>query len=263
MVDIDEYAVAAEFYDAVPTYQERSDVSFFVAMAEESRGPVLELGCGTGRVLIPTARAGVSVIGLDVSQAMLAVCQQRLSEEPEHVRARARLVTGDMRSFDLGQQVALVTIPFRPFQHLISVEDQVACLQNIRRHLQPGGRLVLDLFNPSIPLLADDTRLTGWGSEPEFTMPDGRRVVRSFRIAERDYLNQINHLEMIYHVTHTDGKLEDAIHSFPMRYLFRFEAEHLLVRCGFDVEALYSDHHRSPYGSTYPGDLIFVARRHA
>ena len=66
-------------------------------------------------------------------------------------------------------------------------------------------------------------------------------------------------VELIYYVTHPDGRQERLVHSFPMRYLFRFEAEHLLARCGFEVEALYADYDKSPYGSQYPGELIFVA----
>ena len=123
----------------------------------------------------------------------------------------------------------------------------------------PGGRLVLDLFNPSIPFLADPARLEEFGDEPEITMPDGRRVLRRARITGRDYFDQVQDAELIYYVTHPDGSQERLVHSFPMRYLFRFEAEHLLARCGFEVEALYADYDRSPYGSKYPGELIFVA----
>ena len=92
-------------------------------------------------------------------------------------------------------------------------------------------------------------------------MPDGRRVIRRFRIASRDWFNQIQHSEMIYYVTHPDGRQERLVHAFPMRHLFRFEAEHLLARCGYQVEALYADYEKRPYGSRYPGELIFVARR--
>lgn len=166
-----------------------------------------------------------------------------------------------MRDFDLGREFSLITTPFRPFQHLTTVEDQIACLTTLRRHLRPGGRLVLDLFNPSIHYLADPARLDEFGDELEFTMPDGRRVCRRERIAGRDYFGQVQDVELIYYVTHPDGRQERLVHAFPMRYLFRFEAEHLLVRCGFEVEALYADYDKSPYGSKYPGELIFVARR--
>jgi SAM-dependent methyltransferase len=212
-------------------------------------------------VLIPTARAGIEIVGLDLSQPMLDVCRARLAREPEEVQAHAHLVQADMREFELGQAFRLVTIPFRPFQHLTTVADQLACLATIRRHLVPGGRLVFDLFNPWLEALTSDDVGEERGEEPAFTMPDGRRVVRRHRIAARDRFNQIQHAELIYYVTHPDGREERLVHAFPMRYLFRFEAEHLLVRSGFEVEHVYADFDRSPYGSTYPGELIFVASK--
>ena len=256
-----EYGFTAEFYDHILPYRERADVAFWVEMAQASGGPVLEVGCGTGRVLIPTAQAGVAITGLDLSPSMLAVCRARLAAEPTEVQGRVQIIEGDMRDFDLGRQFTLATIPFRPFQHLTTVEDQMACLTTIHRHLVPGGRLILDLFNPSLPYLADPARMDEFGDEPEFTMPDGRRVLRRARIAGRDWFNQVQDSELIYYVTHPDGRQERLVHAFPMRYLFRFEAEHLLVRCGYEVEALYADYHKRHYGSQYPGELIFVARK--
>ena len=143
-----DYTHVAPHYDATPAYGVRPDIAFYVAAAEEFGGPVLELGCGTGRVLLPTARAGLSIVGLDRSAAMLDICRGKLAGEAEAVRQRATLLAGDMRSFDLGRRFALVTIPFRPFQHLLTVADQLACLDCIRQHLAPGGTLVFDVFNP-------------------------------------------------------------------------------------------------------------------
>lgn len=254
-----EYPFVAEFYDYVVPYRDRQDVAFFVEMARRSEGPVLELGCGTGRVLIPTARAGVEIVGLDLSPSMLSVCREKLSREPQAVQSRVQLVQGDMQQFDLGREFGLVTIPFRPFQHLITVEDQLSCLDSIHRHLADGGRLILDLFNPSLPRLVEERYLAESGEEPEFTMPDGRKVVRRHRTVSRDLLNQIIDSELIYYVTHPDGREERLVHRFQMRYLFRFEAEHLLARSGFQVENVYSDYDRSPYGAKYPGELIIVA----
>ena len=255
-----EYRFTAEFYDHIVPYRERQDVAFFVEMAQATGGPVLEIGCGTGRVLIPTARAGIEIVGLDLSPSMLTIGRERLAAEPAEVQARAQLIEGDMRAFDLGRQFALITLPFRPFLHLTTVEDQIACLTTLHRHLRPGGRLVLDIYNPSIPYLAAPERLEEFGDEPEFTMPDGRRVLRKARIAGRSHFDQMQDVELIYYVTHPDGQQERLVHAFPMRYVFRFEAEHLLARCGFAVEALYADYDKHPYGSQYPGELIFVAR---
>ena len=257
----DEYAFIADLYDHVIPYRTRPDVDFFVEAAQASGGPVLELGCGTGRILIPTARAGVDIVGVDLSQHMLQVCQKRLVSEPEMVQSRVRLMRADMRNFDLAQTFNLVTLPFRPFQHLTSVKDQLSCLSSIHRHLIEGGRLILDLFNPSLEALVQDNVGQEFGDEPEFVSPDGRRVVRRHRIVSRDYANQINHVELLYYVTHPDGREQRLVHAFPMRYLYRFEAEHLLARCGFEVKNVYADYDKSPYGSKHPGELIFVANR--
>jgi len=256
----DEYTSIAELYDYVVPYRERQDVAFFVEAARESGGPVLEVGCGTGRVLIPTARAGLEITGLDLSPHMLDICRARLETEPEQVRARVRLVAGDMRRFELSQSFQLITLPFRPFQHLTTVEDQLACLGCLRRHLAQDGRVILDVFNPSLKALAKTNFGEEVSEEPEFSMPDGRKVIRRHRIVSRDEANQVNYVELIYYVTHPDGRQERLVQAFPMRYLFRFEAEHLLVRAGFEVEQLYADYDKSPFGSKQPGELIFVAK---
>jgi len=257
----DEQPFVAEFYDYVVPYRERGDVNFFVDLARQSGGPVLEIGCGTGRVLIPTARAGIEIAGLDASPSMLAVCREKLAHEPREVQSHATLTEGDMRRFDLGRQFRLVTIPFRPFQHLMTVEDQLACLQTVHRHLMAGGQLVLDLFNPAFPHLADEKFFEELNREPPFTMPDGRKVLRRHHILARDFFQQTQDVELIYRVTYPDGHEKRLVHRFTMRYLFRFEAEHLLARSGFEVEDVYADFEKSAYGSKYPGELIFVVRK--
>jgi len=259
----EEYAFIADLYDHVVPYRDRADTSFFVEAACKAGSPVLEIGCGTGRVLIPTARAGVDIVGLDLSPQMLAVCRERLEDEPEAVRARVRLVQADMRRFDLDRAFTLVTIPFRPFQHLLTVEDQLACLASIHRHLVDDGTLILDIFNPSLDALVNRPVGEEISGEPEFTMPDGRRVIRRHKTVAHEQFNQVNDFELVYYVTHPDGREERLVHAFRLRYIFRFEAEHLLARAGFTIEHLYAGFDRSPYGSTYPGDLVFVARKTA
>jgi SAM-dependent methyltransferase len=260
--DYGEYEHIAAYYDHVTPYRERPDVDFFVEEALKAGSPVLEIGCGTGRILVPTAHAGIQITGLDLSADMLAVCRERLATETDPVRAQVELVQADMRDFDLGQRFNLVTLPFRPFQHLLTTQDQMACLKCIHSHLNPGGLLILDLFNPSIPALNSEVGVEH-EDVPEFELPDGRRVVRRSQITRRDYFNQVNEVELIYLVTHPDGREERLVHAFSMRYLFRYEVEHLLARCGFQVENLYAGFDRAAYGSTYPGELIFLARHHS
>jgi SAM-dependent methyltransferase len=256
-----DYEIAADLYDHVVPYRDRPDVAFFVEAARAAGGPVLELGCGTGRVLVPCARAGAGITGLDRSSAMLTVCRANVAAEPPDVRSRVALVQGDMRDFDLGRSFALVTLPFRPFQHLLTPPDQLACLGAISRHLTEGGLLILDLFNPSLEALVTDPGRGEFAEEPEFATPDGRRVVRRHAIAGHDRFGQVLRVELVYHVTHPDGRTERLVDAFSMRYFFRFEAEHLLARAGFEVVELYGGYDRRPYGAQYPGELIFVARK--
>jgi SAM-dependent methyltransferase len=256
----DEYAGSAKYYDYVGLYRDREDVQFWIDEATASGGPVLELGCGTGRVVIPTAREGIAITGLDMSDAMLETCQAKLAEEPKDVQDRVTLVKGDMRSFDVGTNFALVTMPFRPFQHLNEVEEQLSCLQSIRRALRSDGRLVFDLFNPSIPKLNTPLGEVMIVEEP-FTMPDGRSVVRKHRFIDRDLFRQVNTMDLIHEVTWPDGRVEEDVWRFQMRWFFRYEIEHLVERAGFTVEKVYADYDKSAYGSKYPGELIVVARK--
>jgi SAM-dependent methyltransferase len=256
-----EYDEFAPLYDHVIPYRDRPDVAFFVGLCRAARGPVLEMGCGTGRVLLPCAKAGASMIGVDLSTRMLDVCRRKLLEEPPEVQRRVELLYGDMRTFDLGRTFELITLPFRSFQHLLTVDDQRAALRALRAHLVPGGRLVLDVFNPSLPLIADERWLRTPLVEPPVALPDGRRLMRQFRIVGRDYIEQIQEVEFVYEVTGPGDQVVRQAGVTRLRYLFRFEAEHLLAREGFEVEAVYADYERRPYGAVYPGDLIFVARR--
>jgi len=257
----DEYAPSAQFYDHIPLYRDRGDVRFYVEEALNANGPVLEVACGSGRVLIPTARSGVSIVGLDASAEMLTKCRSSLQHEPTDVQDRVTLVQADMRSFDLRRQFALVTSPFRAFQHLLTVEDQIACLTCVRRHMAADGRFIVDVFNPSLEMLVNTDVGVELDSVPPFLLPDGRTVQRRMTIIQRNRLTQVNDNEFIYYVTDPSGAVERIVHPFSMRNIFKFEMEHLLHRVGFLVEQVYADFDRTPFGSKYPGELIFVSRK--
>src|SRR5215467_10175690 len=122
----------AGLYDASSSRLRASsgDAAFYLDLARRARGPVLELGCGTGRVLLPIAREGIECTGLDASRSMLA--RLRASRPPKSLR----LVFGRMQDFSIPKKrFALIYSAFRAFQHLLTVEDQLACLAAVRRHL--------------------------------------------------------------------------------------------------------------------------------
>ncbi len=250
-----------ELYDALPFYNQRRDGEFYLNAAREQGEPVLELGCGTGRVLLPIARAGIRITGFDLSPHMLARLRTKLAEEPREVRGRVELIEGDMTKLDLGRRFRLIAIPFRPFQHLLTVEDQIACLQGVGRHLAPGGRLIFDFFQVD-PRGMFDPAFQKESAVKAFELPDGRHVERTERIAAFHRATQINDIELIHNVTHPDGRKERLVDAFPLRYFFRYEVEHLLARCGLRVVALYGDYDCSPLGDTSP-DMIFAAEKAA
>jgi SAM-dependent methyltransferase len=127
-----------------------SDLEFYRRFATEHGGPVLEIGCGTGRVAVPLAAEGFEVVGVDRSMAMLRLAEERRASLAPEVGLRVTFVEGDMTSFDLARQFPLIIAPSRVFQFALTSADQRAALRAFKSHLAPGGRLVLDLFDPAL-----------------------------------------------------------------------------------------------------------------
>jgi len=256
----------ADYYDESPLVRGRTqDVQFYVDAAREHGGPVLELGCGTGRVTLALAAAGIQVTGLDNSERMLERCRQKLAGLPREVQQRVRLVQGNMAGFELGEKFASVIIPFRPFQHLLQVDEQLACLDCVHQHLwaegrragEKHGRLILDVFQTDAERM-HHAAYQKEGLVTEYTMPDGRHVRITERVAAFHRAVQQNDIEMIFYVDHPDDKDERLVFAWPLRYFFRYEVEHLLARCGLRVSALYGDFDRSALDDLSP-EMIFVA----
>ena len=252
-------AELAAVYDAI--HGERDDGAFWRAMAAATGGPVLELGCGTGRVLIPLVQAGYEVTGLDLAPHMLDRCRAKLEVEPAEVRARVRLVEADMTSFALDRRFALVTIPFAGFQHLRTVEEQLSCLTCCRSHLAVRGRLVLDLPNPdpAPPSHAHSEGPTdGEATAQVVEWTDGRRIRWWMTVVAYRRAQQCTECEVTYEIVAADGATKRINETFPLRYVFRYELEHLLVRADFRIVALFGDYDRSPFADGSPA-LIVVA----
>ncbi len=246
------YEYSARYYDGA--YQVKADLGpdalFYKALAVECGGPVLELGCGTGRVLLPIAAQGIACTGVDASPAMLA----RLRQKPG--ASAVTLACARMESFDLpGQKFPLIFSAFRAFQHLDTVDHQLACLARARAHLAPGGALAFDVFSPKLENMARD-------ADPEALdlsfVHEGRPVQR-FVTVTRDRVAQLLHLAMRYVETVESGPpLETKVH-FTMRWFWRYELEHLLHRAGFTDVKIHGDFDRSPVTRTSPA-FVVIAR---
>jgi SAM-dependent methyltransferase len=248
----------ADYYDESPVVRERlQDVAFYRDAVREFGDPVLELGCGTGRIMMALADAGKRITGLDLSERMLERAVKKRAALNKEARERVHLVQGDMTQFDLGETFRLVIIPFRPFQHLLEVQQQVDCLDCVRKHLSPGGRLILDVFQTDAERMHDPVHMREM-LVTEYVTTDGRQVRITERVAAFHRAEQRNDVEMIFSIRHRDGRQERLVFAWPLRYFFRYEVEHLLARCGFRVTALYGSFDRTPIRDDSP-EMIFVA----
>lgn len=204
------------------------------------------------------AEAGKRVTGLDLSERMLERAVKKRAALFKEERERIHLVQGDMAQFDLGEKFRLVIIPFRPFQHLLEVQQQMDCLECVKKHLAPGGRLILDVFQTDAERMHDPVHMRET-LVTEYKTSDGRQVRISERVAEFHRAEQRNDVEMIFSVGHPDGRQERLVFAWPLRYFFRYEIEHLLARCGFRVKVLYGNFDRSPLADSSP-EMIYVAQ---
>ena len=125
-------------------------LDFYIGLAKEAKGPVLDIACGTGRILLPCLAAGVDIEGLDLFEPMLKTLRTKASA----IGLSPRLMQADMSDFSLGRKFALVMIPFNAFIHNMTQETQLRSLRLCREHLLPGGRLVYDTFFPALEFVS-------------------------------------------------------------------------------------------------------------
>lgn len=257
----DTYEAGAKYYDDVYGMKEAlADRDFYVELAREHGGPVLELGCGTGRIALPIARSGIDITAVDVSAAMLQVLQNKLSDEPDSVRQRVKAVTGDMRRLHLERQFSLVTIPFRPMQHMYTTADQLAALMSAGRHLADRGILAFDVFNPSFEKI-----LSGVGNEyleTEWLASDGSdRTFRRFFV--KDALDMV-HLNLsgrfIYRLYDGERVVTEEVHPLRMSFYTYPHLELLFAAAGLEIVSEFGSFDRRPLGPDAP-EMIFLLKR--
>jgi len=135
----DEYTTLAEFYNDIYAFR-KQEVDFYAAKAREQQGPILEVGCGTGRVTLSLLATGEEIYGIDASPAMLQILRQKLASRPELL---PHFYEGDMRHFDLGRKFQQMFVPFRTFLHLDTVDEQLAALRNFAKHLLAARMIII------------------------------------------------------------------------------------------------------------------------
>jgi Methylase involved in ubiquinone/menaquinone biosynthesis len=237
-------------YDALKT---QDDVPFYLARAQAAAGPVLEIGCGTGRVTLPLASAGVEIVGLDVSAPMLAEARRKADAG----RLRIEWIEADARHLDLGRRFALIILPFNTLQFFRDLATLGRVFDGITRHLDVGGRLIFDVFNPQVTFLASDpSRRYERARYPD---PDGGGEVvleetRAY-LADRQVVRSTRY----YHV----GERRDAsVSSLDLRCFFPCELDLIVEHFGFDMESKFGTFSGEPFSGPSPKQVC-VCQPHA
>jgi SAM-dependent methyltransferase len=249
-------AALANLYDLFPF---EGDLPLYLDLAAAQGGQVLEIACGSGRVLVPLVKAGHQVVGLDASPHMLALARAKLEAAGPAVMARANLVQGDMRDFQLGRTFDLAIVAVKSFAYLVQRADQQRTLATVAAHLRPGGLLAMDFLHPS----------PAWLLEPPGSLrqdlvqhiPErGLTLARTETAVSTDLAAQVRVIRSAYEIVADDGSVTKRFVEWPYRYTYRFEAELLLQQAGFEIEAVYGGYQREPFVSD-SRTMLIVARR--
>jgi SAM-dependent methyltransferase len=245
----------------------KDDVPFYTDLAAASRGkPVLELGCGTGRVLLPLAREAAAgrgasiVVGVDRSAEMLRVAAGKLAEEPLAVRERVRLVRADMAELGFAGRFGLAIVAFRSLVNLADQAAQIAALRSIRDALEPGGRAIVDLFFPDLGYLA-----VGIAEPREVAGYEERATgcrLRFTHHARLDPVRQTIDDALEEERTWPDGRVERRTRRYRLRFPFCEEMRLMASVAGLDVEGVFGWFDRRPLDAD-AREMIFLLRRPA
>lgn len=250
------FDVFARYYDA--DYRDYvDDFDLILTLAQEIGDPVLELGCGTGRVLAPLAAQGHDVTGIDVSGPLLEIARAKLTavEGGRNIQ----LVQADMRTYDLlRKDYAFAFCTSNTFMHLMTPQDQLQALRNTHRHLRKGGALLIDLFNPDVVRVVQIDGVQEYADR--WTDTDTGRQVVKWMVRAVDWAQQIQETIITYEETLPEGGSHRVICPFTLRFLWRNEAELMLQTAGFVVEQVWGDFEGSDYDAA-SDHLILLARK--
>jgi SAM-dependent methyltransferase len=212
------------------------DIAFYVEEALGCDGPIVELAVGSGRIAVPIAQAGRAVIGVDLSEGMLAVA--RALAEEQGVSALVDLRVGDLREPPVDERVPLVICPFRSLLHMTDEEEKLRALRAARELLEPGGRLVFDVFAPSSEDIAETHGIWLEREDGIFERADWDEASRTLTLSVRS---------------------GDSAASMELHWLSAIEWRRLIDEAGFDIAGLYGWFDRRPYRGDE--DMIWACRR--
>lgn len=245
-------------YDIGGSHPEE-DKDFYLKLASKTGGPILELGCGTGRITISLLKAGYRVVGIDSSKKILTRLKEKVSKlnlSPKQFKS----YHSNMAKFNLGQRFPLIIIPFCSFQYLLTKKEQDACLSKIYQHLSSEGIFSLELFIQRYDFLSEKKGKKQWSYERDIP-GRGIKIKRTTILKHKDLNNQINYFQKKYRIFDKSGNCIDEFElEDKVRYIFRFEMEYLLEKNGFKIKNIFGAYPISNYDYSC-NKMIFVASK--
>lgn len=252
----DPYALMARYYDAENAGLVE-DLPAYEALVERFGQPVLDVGCGTGRVAFHLVRRGVRVVGIDHSAPMLARARER-ADMQQISAEQLELIQADATTLALGRRFRLALMAFNTFMHFTEQEQQIAVLRRVAEHLETGGGLALDLPNPIEMFRADDT--PALVLERTFTDPQSGHLVMQQSVAHLDRAAQMIEVTWVYDRLTPDGTVIRTLVPLRLRYTFAAEMRLLLAQSGFGAVECYGNYDFSPYQEDSPRLFVVAVR---
>jgi 2-polyprenyl-3-methyl-5-hydroxy-6-metoxy-1,4-benzoquinol methylase len=238
------YTTIARYYDAENS-DKTDDLAMYTDLAAEYGSPILDIGCGTGRVMLHLAQEGYEVHGIDRDAAMLQRAQHKREALP-HLKDKLTFYQGDVLQHDLSQHFKLVLLTYNMLTHFHEQEQQIALLKRLRKLVEKQGLLVIDVPNAGNVFASEDTDAVTL--ERTFTDPESGHLVMQQSVSTLDRAEQLLHVTWIYDEVTADGTLKRTFVPVVFRYYFLSEISLLLKLTGFEVESVWGDYDGSEYG---------------
>lgn len=237
------YTTVARFYDS-ENADKTDDLTMYSRLAAERAGEILDVGCGTGRVLLHLAREGRRVHGIDSDGAMLGRLAAKMRQLPQ-LRQLVNVVPGDILDYRWDQEFGLILLTYNALMHFHEQKAQIALLSRLRACLAQDGRLVIDLPNAGPAFAAEDSDALTF--ERSFLDRETGHLVMLQSLNYLDRAAQMLTVEWIYDEIDGSGAVKRLIAPHKLRYYFLPELQLLLERAGFTLEAVYGDPDGAPY----------------